>query len=99
MAVIISATRQPLDATQQGSLRKLFDSPEFSLLKELVVSRCISHQVAAMSAELYPSNPKAIEDAGREKASAVTCSDLLDLLDDLQKQEQEWWTIKIEPHR
>lgn len=99
MPVTIASTRQPLDATQQGSLRKLFDSPAFSLLKEVVSSKCIEQQINAMNATLYPKNEAAIEDAKLGMESAAQLSDLLDILDDLEKEEQEWWTIKVEPRR
>ena len=95
----IHVTRQPLDATQQGSLRTLFDSPSFSLLKEVVVARCIEKQVSAMSAALYPENEHAEEDAKRDSAQATLLNAVLDVLDDLAKKEQDWWTVSIEPRR
>jgi hypothetical protein len=99
MPATIVITRQPLDATQQGSLQKLFDSPAFSLLKEMVAAQCIEHQVAAMNAAIYPENEAAAETAQTEIAIAAQRSALLDLLDDLEKQGQEWWTVKLEVRR
>lgn len=99
MPVTIVSTRQPLDATQQGYLRKLFDSPAFSTLKEMVASRCIEHQIAAMNSSLYPNNEAAVIATAQDIAAATKLNDLLDLLDDLEKKGQDWWTIKIEPRR
>lgn len=99
MPVTIVATRQPLDATQQGLLRNLFDSPAFSLLKEVVVARCIDRQVEAINAALYPNSETATDVAAHEIAAASGLNTILDLLDDLSKEEQEWWTIKMEPRR
>lgn len=99
MAATIIVTRQPLDATQQGLLRKLFDSPEFSLFKEMVASRCTDKQVSAMNAALYPENEEASEVAAKDIGIARELNAVLDILDDLEKQEEEWWTVKIEPRR
>lgn len=99
MPVTIILTRQPLDATQQGSLRTLFDSPAFSLFKELVASRCVDKQVFAMNAALYPNNEAATNDAANYFAEASGLSALLDIIDDLVVNEDDWWTVKIEPRR
>lgn len=99
MPVTIILTRQPLDATQQGSLRTLFDSPAFSLFKEMVASRCVDKQVFAMNAALYPDNEAAASDAAANIAEASGLSALLDIIDDLAANEQDWWTVKLEPRR
>lgn len=99
MPVTIIVTRQPFDATQKGLLRKLFDSPEFSLFKEMVASRCTDKQVSAMNAALYPESETASEVAAKDIGVARDLNAVLDILDDLEKQEEEWWTVKIEPRR
>lgn len=99
MPATIIITRQPLDATQQGSLRTLFDSPAFSTFKELVASRCVEKQVSAMNAALYPDNDSAAAAAATDITEATMFSALLDVIDDLAANEQDWWTVKIEPRR
>lgn len=99
MPATLIPTRQPLDATQQGLLRTMFGSPAFSLFKEMVVARCIDRQINALNAALYPENEVASNTAQTEMTEAVALNGLLDLLDDLENQEQEWWTIKVEPRR
>jgi hypothetical protein len=49
-----------------------------------------------MEAAMYPENDTPAEAAKRSTSEAVRLGGLLDLLDDMEKQEQEWWTVKIE---
>lgn len=99
MPATLIPTRQPLDATQQGLLRTMFSSPAFSLFKEMVVARCVDKQISAMNAAIYPENEVASNTAQEDITEAVALNGLLDLLDDLENQEQEWWMIKVEPRR
>lgn len=98
MPVTVIVTRQPVDATQQGYLRSLFSSPGFSLLKELVASKCIEKQAQSMNMQLYPQNENAVERAAAFAKEAVGFSDALDVIADLEKNDL-WWTVKLETTR
>lgn len=63
------------------------------------MARCIERQVLSMNAALYPQSEHAAEDAKRDAAAAYLLNAVLDVLDDLAKKEQEWWTVSIEPRR
>ena len=100
MPVTVHVTRQPADATQQGYLRSLFSSPGFSLLKEMVASRCVEKQASAMNAELYPDNPVAVENTDTYIKAAIRYSQALDVLLDLEScQPLEWWTAQLETQK
>lgn len=96
MPATIIYARLPVDATQRGDLEKLFGSPAFLLLKELVAARCIVDQVDSMNAALYPESESAKEKQSVTQASAADWNKVLDRLDDLSKGEQEWFTVKLE---
>lgn len=52
-----------------------------------------------MNAALYPQNEIASQTAETDINHAVLLSGLLDILDDIANEEQEWWTIRVEPSR
>lgn len=99
MQATIIVSHLPVDATQRGHLQTLFASPGFSLLKEMVVARCIENQVKAMNARLYPNNQSASEQAVEMEKRAASLTATLDLLDDLSSNMDEWRTIKLENSR
>lgn len=96
MPVTLVCARQPAEPTRRGDLEKMFVSPAFLFFKEMVVSRCVESQVEAMNATLYPGNQAAEVDAAIATKKAVDFNKALDLLDDLSKNEQEWFTVKVE---
>lgn len=96
MPVTFTPTRLPADATQQAELRKFFNSEIFTLLKEMVAAHCAQHQINAMRVLLYPDNEKAKLIAGEETARAALFNSLLDMLDDISKKEEEWFTVRTE---
>jgi hypothetical protein len=96
MPVTLVCARQPADPTRRGDLEKLFGSPAFLFFKEMVVSRCVESQVEAMNAALYQANDIASEKLKASCNKAVELNLILDLLDDLSKNEQEWFTVKVE---
>lgn len=63
------------------------------------MARCVESQVNAMNAALYPQSEHAAEDASRNSADAYLFNAVLDVLDDLVKKEQDWWTVSIQPRR
>lgn len=96
MPATIVATREAADPTRRADLEKLFASPAFLFLKEMVAARCALHQTEAMNAALYQDNPEAAAKAESERNKASDCNKVLDMLDDLSRKEDEWFTVKLE---
>lgn len=96
MPATIIVSRLPAGTTQRADLEKLFASPAYLFFKEMVVSRCIIHQVESMNAGLYPENEDAAAKCEVEKKKAAALRSMLDVLDDLEKKEEEWFTVKLE---
>lgn len=95
MGAILTVTHQPLAATPRGSLKNLIDSAGFQVLREVVASRSAGEAVEA-------ANWIANEDLERSKARAVIAARYaacVEILDELQKSEDQWFTVKIEPRR
>lgn len=95
----ILISRRPADATQQAELRKLFASSGYLILKEMVAARCSEAQVHAMTALLYPENDVAVADQKTNKDLAIQLNAFLDMLDDFEKKDQDWFTVKVEVSR
>lgn len=95
----IVASRFFADATQRKLLQDLFVSPGYSLLKELVVSRCIERQVDSINLQLYPLNEISVEKAKDALAEARFLSSTLELLDELQSKEASWYTVQLNHRR
>lgn len=91
----IVANRFNADPTQRKLLQDLFVSPGYSLLKELVVSRCVEKQVETMNLQLFPDNETSIERARDSLAQARFMSNALELLDELEKKEALWYTVQL----
>lgn len=97
-SIIIS--RVPVAADQRDELAKLLSSPTFSLLKEIIGARCAEHQVKLMEADLYAGeNEEAKAEAESHRSKARTMNAVLDTLDDIAKNEDEWFTMTLEPRR
>lgn len=96
MPATITCSRLPVAPTQRGDLEKLFGSPAFLLLKELVAAHCIVAQVDSMNAALYPGNDAAEDKRKLEQEKAAEWNAVLDMLDELSGNEQEWFTVKLE---
>lgn len=96
MSATIITSRLPAGTTQRADLEKMFASPAYIFLKEMVVSKCVIHQVESMNAGLYPQNDDAVAKHEAEKGKAAVLKSLLDMLDDIEKNEQEWFTVKLE---
>lgn len=99
MLATITANRSPADAIQQGNLESLLSSPGFSLLKEVIAAHCIIHQVEAMNARLYPESVMANSAAGHAEALAIAHGHCLEVLDDILKNKEKWFTVKLEHRR
>lgn len=90
---------QPLTATEKDELLKLFASSGFSVLKSIIVTRAIKQQVAAMDWLSKAADPEAVAVTLEYRRLAIQYSAFIDFLDALQKSEEEWHTVKLEPRR
>lgn len=99
MAEPIIFTRVPIVATQQDILRTALASSGFSILKEVISAKCIEAQVKSMNAHLYMVNESAIREANEQSRMASKYNSFLDILDELQEKEEEWFTAKLEHRR
>jgi hypothetical protein len=90
----------PLDGEQRKRVESLFTQPGWVLLKEIIVANAIKRQVEAMNAGLYAeANNQAKADAQAAADRAARYSTTLDILDDLEQKEQEWFLAKLEARR
>ena len=95
MGAILTVTHQPLAATPRGSLKNLVDSAGFQVLREVVASR--SAEEAAEAANWAANdNFESAKDRAIVAARYAAC---VEILDELQKSEDQWVTVKIEPRR
>lgn len=100
MPATILTSQIPADGDQRKLLAKLFVSPEYSFLKQVLVAHCIKSQVEAMNAVLYEhNNERAEETAKNQRLQAEHYNKVLDVLDDMANKEEEWFTVKLEPRR
>lgn len=99
MAVTISPQQHRLEAARSDELRKLFESGPFILLREVIAANCVMAQLASMNALVYPDNELAKTDMVTASQDAIKLNSFLDLLDDLVKTEEKWFTITLEPSR
>lgn len=84
MPITVLFTRQPVDATQQAELDKLFTSPGFQILKEMVAARCAEAQAKVCEFVVYPENSKLQEEVTMNTAVATTLNACLALLTDFE---------------
>ncbi len=100
MAVTVHVTKFPVDNSKRQLLEKLFASPEYSLLREIINSHCVNAQIAGMQALVYKDhNDRAKAELDTHTAQATAYSKTLDVLDEIGKSEQEWFTVTLEPSR
>lgn len=100
MPATILTSQIPADGDQRKLLAKLFVSPEYSFLKQVLAAHCIKAQTEAMNVGLYESNnEKAQEAAKNQRLQAELYNKVLDVLDDMANKEDQWFTVKLEPRR
>ena len=90
----------PLDGEQKKRVQGLFTQPGWVLLKEIIAANAIKRQVDAMNAGLYAKasdTAKADMEGVAEKAAQFAVT--LDILDDLEAKDQEWFLTKLEARR
>lgn len=95
MATTIVCQPYPATSPQRADLEKLFASPGFILLKEVVSAHCITAQVKAMNAALYPDSEAGNSIRDAEASKAASLNRVLDLLDDLSKNDSKWITVQL----
>jgi hypothetical protein len=95
----IIANNLPLNPDQRGLLAKLFASPEFSLLQQLLVAKAIGNQVDAMNTALYEDNELAFIKADSLRKKAVFYQAMLDELEALALKEDQWSLVALEHRR
>lgn len=94
----IHTTHLPADATQRENIKTLLVSPGFQTFKEMVAAHCIQAQADSMNASLYETDAAA-QEQGHTAKKAKTLNQFLDFLDDFEKKEEMWFTIKLEHRR
>lgn len=92
------ANKVPLTQADLESLRKLFSMPEYALLRNVLSAHCAHHQCSTLDAMMY-ANETADQKQGLhlEKARQLTAA--LNILDDLQANEEQWFHLTIEHRR
>lgn len=95
----IVTIKQPLTTTERDELLKLFTSSGFTVLKSIISTRAIIHQAAAMDWLAKAADPEAVAVTLEYRRLAIQYTAFLDFLDALQKSEEEWHTVKLEPRR
>jgi hypothetical protein len=89
------ATKILVEPEQAEKLRSLFLTPAYGTLREIICGRCAEAQVEFMNTSLYQ-NDNADQRALEARAKAIGYNLVLDVLDDIQSKEQEWFRIKLE---
>jgi len=96
MADSIGVTPIALDATKRGALQSLFTSPGYLVLREVVAAQCAIRQVKSINAQMCPLNDALAELAQREKEIAQRYHVAMEVLDAIEKSEQQWVTVVLE---
>jgi hypothetical protein len=92
-------SRQHLDLEQQKRLAELFAHSGYALLKTIIGAHASEQQVSAMNAGLYVGiSGIAKDDTNAAVTKATVYSQTLDVLDELELKQEEWFTAKLE-HR
>jgi len=86
-----------IDGEQRKRLQGLHAQPGYQLLKEIIGAHASEQQVVAMNAGLYAQiSDIATEDTKSAIHKAAEYSRALDILDEIEQKEEEWFTAKVE---
>lgn len=99
MATLFLCQTEKLDAQKVSDLEKLFGSSGYSTLKEIIVSKCLVEQMHYLQRSMYPDKGQNNEMAEECRKKAEQINAALDLLDDIEKKNQEWAVVTLEPSR
>lgn len=94
----IIANRFPIADAEKDQLRTMFASPAWSTLREIVSARCVEAQAHYLDASMYETE-NASDAAATAKASAKRFNTTMDVLDEAEKNMDEWYRITLEQRR
>ncbi len=95
MTPILTSTAHPLAAIPRDLLKKLIDSAGYPILREVIASKAAHRAVEAANWAIAGDS----EQANAISAVAARYVACVEILDELQKSEDQWSTVKIEPRR
>ena len=87
-----------IEDVQKDQLRTLFSSPAYGLLREVIAAHCAEHQVDFVNKTMYD-NENARAQAMESEAKARRFNSALNVLDDIEKIEDQWFRISLEQRR
>jgi len=91
-------SRASVDSEQRKRLAELFAHPGFILLKGILGAHASEQQVQAMNAGLYSDfSSIAKDDTAAAIRKAGDYSKALDILEEIEAKDTEWFTAKLEP--
>jgi len=100
MGDVITAIPIALSSQQRDELNGVFSSPGYSLLKRVLASHCLREMVIAANKGLYESTSEiALTQSKHHRSRAEYINALLDVLDDIEAKEDEWFIASLECKR
>lgn len=91
-------SRASVDAEQRKRLAEVFAHPGYALLKGIISAHAMEHQVNAMNSGLYANfSDLATDDTVGSCRKASAYSKTLDILEELEAKDTEWFTPRLEP--
>ena len=95
MPETIVIERKFLEPVQKEHIKKMMDSSGYSLFKEVLAAKCVVSQVKSMNSMLYPETERALETSQLEAKKAAKYRNFLDFLDELEKNDADWFTTNL----
>jgi|GEM_PF-5794315 hypothetical protein len=91
-------SRASVDSDQRNRLAELFAHPGYALLKGIIGAHATERQAQAMNAGLYAlMSDDAAADTKSAIRKAAEYSKTLDILEEIEAKDTEWFTAKLEP--
>jgi len=91
-------SRASVSEEQRKRLAELFAHPGFLLLKHIIGAHASEQQVNAMNAGLYSDlSDIAQDDTKSAVRKAADYSRTLDIIEEIEAKDVEWFTAKLEP--
>lgn len=94
----ILTTRIPVDQKQRDGLRTMFASGDYLTLREVISAHCVEAQIDSGNKALY-ANENAKLQSEASKTRAAQFNTVLDVLDFLERNGEEWFRISLEQRR
>lgn len=95
MPETIVVERKFLERVQKEHVNSMMAHPGYSIFKELLAAKCVTAQVKAMNSMLYPDTDRAKDVAKNEAEKASKYRNFLDFLDELEKNEADWFITNL----